>query len=129
MPTGESKTSYIDVRDVATACATILTNPAKHEGNIYTLTGRAALSHDEIAQIFTEVLGAKVENMKPSNTEYKQVLTSYGLPEDTVNFLAYLYSGIEAGYFSGTTDDFEKITNKTPTAIKTFIQDFKGIFA
>ncbi len=129
LPTGESKTSYIDVRDVATACATILTNSANHEGNIYTLTGSASLSHDEIAQLFTEVLGVKVENMKPSSEEYKQVLTSYGLPEDTVNFLGYLYSGIEAGHFSSITNDFEKITNKTPTTIKTFIQDFKDIFA
>lgn len=129
LPTGESKVSYIDVRDVAAACTTIIKNPANHEGNVYTITGNESLSYDEIAQIFTEVLGRKVENMKPSNEEYKQALTGYGLPEDIVNFLGYLYSGIEAGYFSGKTEDFEKITNKTPTTIKTFIEDHKAIFA
>ncbi len=129
LPTGISKTSYIDVRDVAEACVAILQNPKEHLGSTYTLTGKESLSHDEIAEIFTGVLNKQVENIKPTNEEYRQALMSYGLPNDIVDFLCYLYAGINAGYFSETTDDFKKITAGEPNSFKSFVEENKVVFA
>ena len=129
LPTDVSKTSYIDVRDVAKACVTILQNPKEHTGKTYTLSGKESLSHDEMADIFTEILNRKVENIKPSNEEYKQALINYGLPNDIVDFMCYLYAGINAGYFSETTDDFKNITSNEPITFKTFVEEHKNIFA
>jgi len=128
LPTGQGKTSYIDVRDVAQACVSILLEAEKHHGKIYTLTGNQSLSHAEIASVFSQVLAKKVENINPTPQEYAQTLTGFGLPEETVNFLGYLYSGIEAGYFETTTDDYQKITNTNPRSINTFIEEYKELF-
>ena len=122
LPTKNSKTAYVDVNDVATASCTILENPEKHFGKEYTLTGSESLSHDQFAEIFTNVLEKEVINIAPSNDEYKATLLGYNLPQELVNFMGYLYAAIEAGYFANTTNDYELITEKKPTTAKEFIE-------
>src|SRR6266540_923692 len=48
--TGDSRTSYVDVRDVAAVAARVLTSPS-HEGKAYALTGPEALSGAEVAEV------------------------------------------------------------------------------
>ncbi len=129
LPTANSKTSYIDVRDVAKASVKILLDPEEHSGKAYTLTGSQSLSHEEIAAVFSEVLGKTITNVAPTNDEYKATLVTYNLPQPVVDFMGYLYSAIEAGHFSGISDDYYKITGEHPTTIKAFIEQHFAVFA
>ncbi|WP_299059051.1 SDR family oxidoreductase [uncultured Polaribacter sp.] len=122
LPTKNSKTAYIDVNDVATASKTILAKPEKHFGKEYTLTGSESLSHEQFAEIFSNVLEKKITNISPTNDEYKATLLSYNLPKELVDFMGYLYSAIEAGSFTKTTNDYEMITGKKPITAKEFIE-------
>lgn len=128
LPTKNSKTSYIDVSDVATASYKILENYELHLNKEYTLTGSEALSHEQFAKIFSNVLEKKITNIAPSNEEYKATLLSYNLPKDLVNFMGYLYSEIEAGNFTETTNDYELITGKKPITAKEFIELNRSVF-
>ena len=129
LPTKNSKTSYIDVNDVAIASSTILENPEKHFGKEYTLTGSESLSHKQFAEIFSTVLKKRVTNIAPSNDEYKTTLLSYNLPLELVNFMGYLYAAIEAGNFTKTTNDYELVTGKKPKTAKEFIELNRSIFS
>lgn len=122
LPTANSKTSYIDVNDVANVSAIILANPEKYFGRSYTLTGGQSLSHEQFAEIFSSVLGKKVTNIAPSNEEYKATLLTYNLPQAVVDFMGYLYAGIEAGKFTEITKDYELITGQKPTTAREFIE-------
>ncbi|KAA1239801.1 SDR family oxidoreductase [Aquimarina sp. RZ0] len=122
LPTKNSKTAYIDVNDVAIASCTILENPENHLSKEYTLTGSESLSHEQFAEIFSNVLEKEVINIAPSNDEYKDTLLSYNLPQELVNFMGYLYSAIEAGNFTNTTNDYELVTGKKPITAKEFIE-------
>lgn len=122
LPTGNTKTSYIDVNDVANASAIILANPEKHFGKSYTLTGSESLSHEQFAEIFTNVLGKTIINIAPSNDEYKATLLSYNLPQAVVDFMGYLYAAIEAGKFTESTNDYEIVTGLKPTSAREFIE-------
>ncbi len=128
LPTKDSKTAYIDVNDVAKASAIILENPEKHFGKAYSLTGQESLSHAELADIFSSVLGKKVTNVAPSNDEYKATLLSYNLPAELVDFMGNLYAAVEAGNFTSTTNDFEMITENKPITAKEFIQENRSVF-
>ncbi len=128
LPTKDSKTSYIDVSDVANASAIILENPEKHFGETYTLTGSDSLSHEQFAEIFSSVLERKITNIAPSNDEYKATLLSYNLPQELVDFMGFLYAGIEVGAFASTTNDYELITGKKPTTAKEFIELNRSVF-
>ncbi len=128
LPTKDSKTSYIDVNDVATVSATILENPTKHIGKTYTLTGSEPLSHQQFADIFSSTLGKNITNISPSNDEYKATLLSYNLPQELVDFMGSLYAAIEAGLFTSTTNDYQLITGKKPTTAKEFIEKNRTAF-
>ncbi len=128
LPTKDSRTSYIDVNDVANASAIILEKPEKHFNKAYTLTGSEALSHQQFAEIFSTVLEKKVTNIAPSNQEYKKTLLSYNLPQELVDFMGRLYAGIEAEFFTSTTNDYELITGMKPTTAKEFTELNRSVF-
>ncbi len=128
LPTKNSKTSYIDVNDVASASAIILENPEEHYGKTYTLTGSESLSHQEFAEIFSDILEKKVVNIAPSNEEYKATLLSYNLPQKLVDFMGTLYAEVEAGAFESITNDYRLITGTSPTTAKEFIKLNRSVF-
>jgi len=128
LPTSNAKTSYIDIDDVALACTRIFDSPQQHLGKIYTLTGSESLSHNQLASIFSSVLETKVTNSAPTNKEYKTALLSYDVPQNLVDFMGSLYTGIEAGNFAAITNDFELITGKKPTKAQKFIELNRSVF-
>ncbi len=128
LPTKNSKTSYIDVNDIAEASTVILEDPKKHLGKTYTLTGAESLSHEQFAEIFSDVLQKEIINVAPSNDAYKAALLSYKVPKETVDFMGYLYAAIEMGVFASTTNDYELITGKKPIVAREFVQINRAVF-
>jgi uncharacterized protein YbjT (DUF2867 family) len=57
--TGDSRTSYVDVGDVAAVAARVLTSPG-HERRAYALTGPEALSGAEVAERLSAATGRQV---------------------------------------------------------------------
>ncbi|MBC7554308.1 MAG: SDR family oxidoreductase [Taibaiella sp.] len=128
LPSGDGKTSYVDVRDVASVIVEVLNNTDNHVSKTYTITGSEAIDHMTAASIFTEVLGREIKNINPSEEDYKNTLKSYNLPESTINFMAMLYSYIKAGYFAAVTSDFESLMKRQQILFKDFVEDYKDIF-
>ncbi len=55
--TGDGRIGHVDVRDVAAGAAEIAVSPAAHAGKTYWPTGPESLSGNDVAEIFTKVLG------------------------------------------------------------------------
>jgi len=55
--TGDGRIGHVDVRDVAAGAAEIAVSPADHAGKTYWPTGPESLSGNDVAEIFTKVLG------------------------------------------------------------------------
>jgi len=70
----------------------------------------------------------EIKNINPTEEDYKKTLSSYNLPDSTVDFMAMLYSFIKAGYFETITNDFENLTGRKPILFKDFVKDYKEIF-
>ncbi|MFO6063329.1 SDR family NAD(P)-dependent oxidoreductase, partial [Pseudomonas aeruginosa] len=56
LPAGDSRTSFIDVRDIAASAIAALTSTA-FDGKAFNLTGPEALSYADAAAILSEVTG------------------------------------------------------------------------
>lgn len=56
-PLGDSKTSFVDTRDIAALTVEALTKSREHENKAYNVTGPEAVSNYEIANILSEILG------------------------------------------------------------------------
>src|SRR5262249_47485837 len=77
LPFGSAHTSPISASDVARVVATILENPAAHQGKVYELTGPRSQDMDEIAKEYAAALGRPVKYI---DTPYDRWLKEELLP-------------------------------------------------
>jgi uncharacterized protein YbjT (DUF2867 family) len=77
---GNARTSFIDVRDVATVAARTLTSPG-HVGKTYELNGPEALTYREVAEKITHASGRRVQYVDISVAQQKQAMLDQRLPE------------------------------------------------
>jgi uncharacterized protein YbjT (DUF2867 family) len=126
-PFGNGRLGMIDARDIGEVAAKVLTEVG-HGGEVYTLTGPAAISFYDVAQTLSEVLGKEVRYVPISLEKAKEAMLSRGIPEwraDALNEYAKAHS---EGYSDWTTDDFERLTGHAATSYKKFASDFAQVF-
>lgn len=125
-PSGEGKTSYIDVRDIGAVAAEALTTDG-HFNRIYTLTGPEALSFYEIADQLGEALGRPVEYLDPSAEEYATALRNAGMPEIAVDLAVTLYGVyIKQGYLAAVTPDVAAVLGREPIRFRQYAREAFG---
>lgn len=125
VPAGKGKTSFIDTRDLAEISALTLVNEGKHKNQIYAVTGNEALDFFDVASIMTEVLGVKIQYTNPSVKEFREYMKKIGEDEGFVNVVVGVHMPTKLGLAKGIKHDYEKVTGKTPTNIRKYIEDFK----
>jgi NAD(P)H dehydrogenase (quinone) len=77
---GKARWSWVDIEDVSAVAAACLLDPEKHHGQTYRL-GYEAATYDEIATIFTEVIGQPFSYEARSPEEfYRNVLAAGAEP-------------------------------------------------
>jgi uncharacterized protein YbjT (DUF2867 family) len=117
----------IDARDIGEVAAKILTEGC-HDGKVYTLTGPAAISFDDVARVLSEVLGKDVRYVDVPLEAAKTAMLRSGVPEwkaDALNEYAKAHS---EGYCDFTTDDVEQLTGHPATPYTQFARDFEQWF-
>lgn len=125
VPAGNGKTNFVDVRDVAYAAFKALTEPG-HENKAYEITGPAALTYYELAEVISSVLGRKITYKKPSAPAFFFRKLKEGNPPDYALVTTILYSVSAFGMAAGTSDEFTKLTGRRPITFQKFAEDFKS---
>jgi uncharacterized protein YbjT (DUF2867 family) len=127
-PSEKGKTSYVDIRNVGEATAVVLTNPTVHKGKTYSITGSEALTHSQMADIFSQQLLKQVVHISPSAEEYKKTLAGLNVPEFLHEFLVVLYGSIAKGQWEKVSNDYTLLTGKTPNTFTDFVKENRNIF-
>ncbi len=127
-PLAEAKTSMIDARDVAAVAARALTEEG-HEGKVHELTGAEAISHREIAEKLSGVLGRPVEHVEVSFEDARGGMLDMGMPEWLADALLELFEVRQAGYTAGVTNTVVEITGREPRGYEEFARDYKEAFS
>lgn len=125
VPAGKGKTSFVDTRDLAEISALSLIDEMKHQNQTYIITGNEALNFFDVAKIMTESLGVKIEYTNPSVKEFKEYMSKIGEDKGFVNVVVGVHMPTRLGFAKGIKHDYEKLTDKKPTDIKKYIEDFK----
>ncbi|TKG91525.1 hypothetical protein EYV94_21095 [Puteibacter caeruleilacunae] len=113
---GEGKLSFISIKDIAAVVVESFMNDS-HIKKAYNLTGKEALSHFEIAKLFTQATGTEINYISLSDEDMKQGAMDSGVPESSADYLVMLYSLAKAGLLEATTNDVVEVTGNEP---KTF---------
>lgn len=125
VPAGKGKTSFVDARDIAELAVLTFKDGEKHKNKKYVITGDEALDFYEVAKIMSEVLHMDIQYTNPSVKEFKEYMISNGGNKEFINVVVGIHFPTKLGLAKGITNDFEQLTHKKPTKLRTYIKDFK----
>lgn len=125
LPAGSARTSWIDARDIAAAAAAVLTDPRPDTGRVWTLTGPAALSMNDIAADLAAVTGRPLR-YRPLATDDAAQFLQARLPAGQAGFLLKHYAAVRSGDFAIVTPDVATLTGRPASSWRTFLADEPG---
>jgi len=127
-PLGDSKTSLVDTRDIAAAAVQALTNSDEHKNKAYNITGPAAISNYEIADILSNIAEKKVTYVDVSVNDTRNVMKNAGMQEWGVDALMELFEFQKAGNASVISPDVERVVGRKPISFTQFATDYAESF-
>lgn len=127
MPIGDGKVSLVDTRDLAAVAVAALTNTG-HENKAYNITGSEALSNQQVAAIFSQVLGKTINYVNVPEDAARQGMQNAGMPDVIVNALLELYASYKTGQAATVSPVIEQVTGKKPISFEQFARDYAEAF-
>jgi uncharacterized protein YbjT (DUF2867 family) len=125
---GDAKISAVDVRDIAAVAVAALSEEG-HEGHTYDLTGPEALSHGEMAEKLSGVLGRRIDFVDIPPEAMRETLISVGLPVWQADGLIEDYAHYSHGEASEVATGVQDATGKPPRSFGDFARDYAPAFS
>ena len=110
-------TSYVSRDDLAAAAAGALTGH-HHEGGIYTVTGPAAVSGPERAEIVSELLGNPIAFAVITEEQFRAGLLQSGLPDVIIEAFVEIKRTFVKGKFDIVTGDAQRLSGRSPKSLR-----------
>jgi uncharacterized protein YbjT (DUF2867 family) len=126
-PMGHNRFPLVDTRDVGTAAAMILRDPAAHAGKEYALTGPNAVSYGEVAKALTAIADRAVTYEAVAPSEFENRLRAAGMPEWRAYDLAHIASAYGASE-NTVSPDIAMLLGRQPRSLSEFLEDHRGAY-
>ncbi|WP_270887677.1 SDR family oxidoreductase [Pedococcus sp. 5OH_020] len=117
-PAGEGRVAAVARADVAAVAAAVLSDPARHVGASYEVTGPEALSLAEVASLVSEVTGMPTRYVDESVPEAYASRARYGAPDWQVDAWVSTYTAIAAGEVERVSDAVPRLTGRPATSLR-----------
>lgn len=127
LPAGDSKTAFIDLRDIAEVAALSLIHGG-HTGHTYELVSDQAFDHYQVAEMISQAIGQKVEYEPLGPLDYIKRMMKKGWTRDVAEHTVELYRLVMEGAEATITTDVEAILERKPRRLKAFIEEHKNQF-
>jgi uncharacterized protein YbjT (DUF2867 family) len=128
VPAANARSAFVDTRDIsASAAACLFDDRRVHKA--YTLTGPAALTYAEAAEILAHETGRKIAYKPIEEDEFRAGLLKAGMEKDYANVMVALFQSVRAGNSAQVTGDVEDLTGKKPRTLTEYARDHKQLFA
>jgi NAD(P)H dehydrogenase (quinone) len=126
-PAKYARVSFVSRHDIAEALAKLIIK-GSHENNIYEITGPASWSFYDISKMLRQEKRLCCRYIDIPEEEYREVLQSIPIDEDTLELLLSMARGISAGEFSYTDKALEQILGRPPMELRAFIKGLRHEF-
>lgn len=127
VPAGNSRTSFIDTRDIGAVGAECLLN-RQYLNQELEITGAEALTYEEASRIMTDVLQTPITFSKPSLLRFRKTMLARGMKKDYVNVMVMLYLITQLGNAKKVTHTVQEILSREPISFAKFVEDYKKVF-
>ncbi|WP_246281635.1 NmrA family NAD(P)-binding protein [Fodinicola acaciae] len=125
LPASTAAISFVDTRDIAAVAARVLVEP-RHEGRAYDITGPAALTYAEVADVFSATLGRRIEFHGQTDDEARAAMLARGTPADT---LLAVYRAYRDGGAEQVSTVVRDLTGRDPISFGQFVHDHRAVFS
>ena len=121
LPAGHARTSFVDAEDVgAVAAQLLLAPPAKSAG--YELTGRQALTYDEVAAQLSAVLGKSIRYRAAGIFEFRAYERLKGTPPALINVMTGIYLAARFGLAAHVSPVLAELLGREPGTLRAFLE-------
>jgi uncharacterized protein YbjT (DUF2867 family) len=128
MNMGHGRVGMIDGRDVGVFGATIIEQPDRHAGKIYTPTGPELTTLAEAADTLGQILGKPVTYVALPQDAAQQAMLGFGLSRWFVGNVVDYGRAYSEGWGDFVTNDFKDVTGHQARSFKQFATDFAPAF-
>ncbi len=126
IPAGGVTLGLVDVRDVAAVIAKSLVED--HQNRAYSLTGGQALTFEQVAREFADVLQRPVRYGNPSAICFWRHMRQRGIPAGLVAFMLIEYAATKLGKSGHVTTQVGDLLGRPPISLRQFVQDHAYIW-
>jgi len=128
-PFGKGKNSAIAAVDVARVIAEILSDPTKHIGKTYHLTGPVSQDMDAVAREFSAALGRTISYVDVPLEIWREQLAAFGMPPHVAAHVATMAQLHQENRYDRFSNDVEGLTGVLPMSVREFVQRNAQAFA
>jgi uncharacterized protein YbjT (DUF2867 family) len=128
-PFRKGKNSAIAAVDVARVIAEILSDPTKHIGQTYHLTGPVSQDMDSIAREFSAALGRTISYVDVPLAIWREQLAAFGMPPHVAAHVATMAQLHQENRYDRFSSDVEGLTGVLPMSVQEFVQKNAHAFA
>jgi len=122
VPAGDSRSAFIDSRDVALTAASVL-HSGDGDGRIFTLTGPQSLTYSEAASTLSKVSGREISYVPVEDEPFLQSLLEAGLPREAAEYVTGLFIHTRRGEAAAVTSDMKTLTGQAPRPFSQYAHD------
>jgi uncharacterized protein YbjT (DUF2867 family) len=128
-PFGKGKNSAIAAVDVARVITEILSNPTKHIGQTYHLTGPVSQDMDAVAREFSAALGRTITYVDVPPEMMKEQLAAIEMPPHVISHVVTVAQLHRDNRYDRFSNDVEGLTGISPMSVREFVQKNAHSFA
>lgn len=119
LPAGNVPEPFVDVDDIADVAVAALTEDG-HNGQVYEVSGPRMLTfRDAVAEI-ARASGRNITYAQIPMGEYVSALKEYGVEEEIISLITYLFSEVLDGRNASLTDGVQRAIGRQPTDFSEF---------
>ncbi len=127
LPAGKAKFTLIDVRDIGSVSAAILTKSSQHINKSYELTCKEKLTFSDMARVLSEILGTDIQYKSPNLINFFLTKRKEKVPMMLILVMIMLHYFPRFQQEPEITDWVAKILNRQPTTFEQFVTDNKKL--
>ncbi len=128
VPAGKGRHAPIAAEDQGRVIASLLLDPAPHQGKTYPLFGAVEMDHEELAQAVGNALGRTIRYEDESFEAFEARLKSIGMPDHFIQHIVSVYHDYQNGVFAGTDNLIETVTGRKPITVADYVASNKALF-
>ena len=125
--TRDGRISFISVSDIAAVASRALTDTRPHNCD-YILVGPELLSYDQVAALFSEVLGREIKYVRVTEEQVAESYIRFEVPEDYARKLGGGEGLAAKGVFEVLNDVVEKVKGAKAVSLREFVEANKAVW-